>query len=535
MVLPMTAFGSEEMMRAAVIRTELLELTTEIVNLNKYRDYYTGAQKLAFGTEKFKERFGSVFEGFRDNWCEVVVDATADKLEMTGIQIGRTKDDIEAHRPMSERVWETLLDNDIDDQQTDIHAATMIEGRTTAILWPDEDLGFAFDWNPAQLVRVRYDEENPKKISWATKRWRDPVGKVYVTYYTPDFVWKYTDTEGADAATKSDQQLSPMDMVPEEGSTGSLVPRRVPGEDWPLKNPFSPEVPVIEFTNKNGMSALSDVIPMQDAINYIWIQMMVAGEYMAHPQRVITTRQQEPSGGWHNDPGRMWHLEPMVDPDGKVYMPNIDAFPTMDPSIYIKIIDKMVEDLANTTKTPMRMFRESDRGGRGDAPSGESLKVEDKPLLDKVKRLTTRLGNRWYRVVKLGTQALMENPKFASELEAPSGFDIDKLPRGEVQWLDQRLEYRTAALADAQKMIAIGMPMKMAWEEAGFTPEEIEEAEGLLEEQKELEFDEEEKRAKMQAEHKPEPAGFGGGTGGAAGGKPAGKPAPKPGKKPPPK
>ncbi len=509
MTLPITFSGQEGIQRQAAIRTELLELTKEIEALNKFRAYYTGEQKLSFGTERFIEQFGSAFEGFRDNWCEVVVDATADKLGMTGIRIGRTEDDIVAYQEMSESVWEVFLNNDIDDQQTDIHAATLIEGRTTAIIWPDPDLGFTFDWNPAQLVRVRYSEEDPKKMAWAVKRWRDPMGTTYVTYYTPDFVWKYIDMEGD--ITKSDKQLSPIDQIPDNVGTGSLRPRDVPGEDWPLVNPFG-EVPVIEFTNKNGLSALSDVIPMQDAVNYEWIKMMVAGEFQAVPQRVITTKEKAPVGGWHNDPGRIWHLQPMVDADGNLHMPQIDAFPTFDPSIFIKIIDKMLEDIANTTKTPMRMFRESDRGGRGDAPSGESLKVEDKPLLDKVKRLTVRLGNRWYKAVQLGVMALRENPAFDLTDPKPN----EPIPLGEVQWLDQRLEYRGAALADATAMINIGIPRKAAWQEAGFTPDEIDKFEKQLEEQEQADFELAEKEAKMQAAANPKPAPGSSGSGGGS-------------------
>lgn len=486
---------------------ELLELAKEIEAMNKYRDYYTGVQKLAFGTERFIEQFGSAFEGFRDNWCEVVVDATADKLGMTGIRIGRTKDDIAAYHDMSEAVWEALLNNDIDDQQTDIHAATLIEGRTTAIIWPDDELGFKFDWNPAQLVRVRYDEEDPKRIAWAVKRWRDPVGTVYVTYYTPDWVWKYIDQDGDDPGTRSDKVTSPIDQVPDNLGTSSLRPRDVPGEDWPLANPFG-EVPVIEFSNKNGMSALSDVVPMQDAVNYEWIKLMVSGEFQATPQRVITTKEKAPAGGWHNDPGRIWHLQPMIDADGKMHMPTVDAFPAFDPSVFIKIIDKMLEDIANTTKTPMRMFRESDRGGRGDAPSGESLKVEDKPLLDKVKRLTVRLGNRWYKAVQLGTMALRENPNFTFEDPNPS----EPIPLGEVQWLDQRLEYRAAALADALSMINIGIPRKAAWEEAGFTPDEIKKFEEQLKEQEQADLASAKAEAEMQAAANPSPAPGGGGS-----------------------
>jgi len=486
--------------REAIIRTELQALAEEQEDLDTYRDYYSGEQKLRFGTTAFQERFGSTFEGFRDNWCKVVVDAVADKMEVTGIRVGQELEEIEKYQALSKGVWKVCLDNDIDDKQASLHEGVLVEGRGALILWPDAKRGFTLHWNPAQVIRVRYSDEDPNQALWAVKRWVTSTGAVLVTLYTPDYLYKYTEYEGQRAETQSNTYRTPIHTIPELGSSGSLMPRRINGEEWPLSNPLG-VVPVVEFLNGDGRSDIADVVPMQDAINYTWMQMMTAGEFMAVPQRVMVTKQREPVGGWHNDPGRIWHLEPMTDQEGRLINPTWGAFEAYDPTRYIQVIQEGLKHIANTSKTPMRLFEESERGGRGDAPSGESLKVEDKPLLDKVRKLSTRLGNRWYQIVRMGALALAQNPTFRADLALPGiPESVDDFPSGEVIWRDIRLEYRSAAIADGTAMLALGLPKKFIWREIGLSEEELVQVEEWAEEEKEEAEEEAQQELEAQVE-----------------------------------
>ncbi len=503
MALPFpTTDSGGEATREAIIRTELTNLTSENVDLATYRDYYEGIQKISYGTTKFQERFGSAFAGFRDNWCGVVCDAIADKLEVVGLQIGRGEDERKAWADTGKALWELMLDQDLDDKQEDLHTGVFVEGRSTAIVWPDPEHGFTLHWNPAQIVRVRYNDDNPDIVDWAVKRWQTPTGAIYVTYYTPTAVYKYIEAQGETPATRSDAQHSPVDQIPTNGGTGGLIKREVRGEEWPLANPLG-VVPVIEFANKGARSELADVVPMQDSLNYMIEQMFVAGEFMAVPQRAVVTKQSEPVGGWINSAGVVWHFDPMVDSDGRFSMPMFHSFPAADPTPYIKIVEMFLQHIAFTTKTPLRYFFQSDRGGRGDAPSGESLKVEDKPLLDKVRKRAVSLGNRWYQLLGMVNKAVLLNP--AKRVEIPYPGETTELPRGEMLWRDQRLEYRSAALADGAAMIACGLPKRFVWRQLGLTPDEYELAEELYEQEQEELVEKAREQAEMQAELAPEP------------------------------
>ncbi len=128
----------------------------------------------------------------------------------------------------------------------------------------------------------------------------------------------------------------------------------------------------------------------------------------------------------------------------------------------MKLIETMLQHVAQTSKTPTRYFYQSDRGGRGDAPSGESLKVEDQPLLDKIEARQKRYGNSWYRVARLVARAAARN------------FQVD-FPIGEPVWKDPQSEYRSVLLEQALQMSELGIPLRFIVKHLGFSREETEE------------------------------------------------------------
>jgi hypothetical protein len=472
---------SDEAIRQAIIARELRMMSQEYSDLQKPRSYYDGEQTLVYATEKFIEQFGTQFKGFRDNWMRVVIDTMTDKMELQGIHIGPPG---ERDPNLSSLLWSQFLRNDIDELQSDIWEGATIEGHTSLIIWPDGKGGVKIDWNPAQLVRVRYSDDDPKVPAYATKRWITPDGSTFVTFYTPTAIYKYVEKEGRGEAQQSDQVKSPLDTVPETGSTNILTPR---SDDYILANPLK-RVPVIEFPNKNWRSELIDHMPQQDAVNYILQQQMVAAEFGAFKQRVVITSQAEPTGGWKASPGYIWALKPIFNPDGTVTIPQFGSFDATDPASYTQIVNMYLQHMALTSKTPVRAFFESDRGGRGDAASGESLKVEDKPLNDKVMRRQRILGNRAYTAIRLISDILPDTPAF------------DDLPIGEPIWKDPRAEYRMALLEEALKLKELGLPRKYIFKHLGLTQEEQDEVEKWIEEDQQEALEQQEEQAAMMAE-----------------------------------
>lgn len=474
MTLPNDYAGTDERIDAetsqAILRSETQLLATELPTLNKYRDYYEGDQILAYGTERFVDEFGAAFEGLVSNWCAPVVDAVLDKMGVIGVNIPGNED-------LSKAVWEALRANDLDEEQEELHEGVLVESRAYAIIWPDPELGVRFDFQPAQTTTLKYADDDDRVPVWAMKRWKTSSGMVRYNLYFADRIEKWRGTD-----EQSDKNFIP-NALPNAGIERYIVP----GEPWPLRNPFG-QVPVVEFTNRKG-SEIKGVIPQQDGVNYLLTSAFGAAEFNALKQRVMMGNFSEPEGGWQNTPGRVWHLPYALDADGKPIDSRIGEFSQTDLDPYRALVEMTLQHIALTTKTPVRMFFQSDRGGRGDAPSGESLRVEDQPLIDKVQGKQARLGNSWYRVIRLAAKAVTGN----------YGLTI---PPGEVIWQDPQADYRSALLDDALKMKELGMPYEFIVTKLGLNPDEVQLLQETGEEipaQVEAEMEAEERRAEQAA------------------------------------
>jgi hypothetical protein len=90
--------------------------------------YYDGAHNLAFAGEKFLEAFGGLFRAFADNWCEVVVDAAEERLNVDGFRIGSDpKGDTDA--------WDIWQANEMDAQSQLAHQEALVAGAAYAVVW----------------------------------------------------------------------------------------------------------------------------------------------------------------------------------------------------------------------------------------------------------------------------------------------------------------------------------------------------------------------------------------------------------------
>jgi len=474
-MLTMPADDNQSITREAVLRSELKALTEEQVAMDKYRSYFDGEQPLVYSTDLFHEVFGDAFEGFKDNWMKVIINACNSRIRLMNFHFENDEGS-----ELAKQIWDVLRLNEIDVQQRDLHEGTMVESRGFIIVWPDPDLGAIVDWQPGQLCRVFYDPDRRTQALWAVKRWLTDHGDIYVTFYTPDFVYKFRDTSaGKQRSDKSHSSSSALKEIPDVGWFGNLEEREISGEEWPLPNPFG-RVPLVEFNNTSYKSDLEDAIPQQDALNKTLLDMMVTGEFQAFKQRLIETMSAEPEGGWRAGAGEVWAMRPSFDADGKHIPTQIHTFETSDPSTYMRPIEMWLQHMALTSSTPVRYFMQSDRGGRGDSPSGDSLLVDDKPLNDKVEEKQLRWGNRWMEVARLIAAALEEEDPYTLV--------------GDAVWQDPRHDFILSKLKEGQAMIEIGIPIEFVVTKIGLTPDEEIEVLRLVEEAKK------EQEAKEQAE-----------------------------------
>lgn len=401
----------------------------------RYEAYYEGRHRLAFATSKFREAFGNLFSAFADNWCQVVVDASVERLEVQGFRFSQ---DAEA----DDEAWRIWQWNQLDADSGMAHETAVATGAAYLLVSPSDDPATPMITveHPAEMIVASAPGERRTRQA-ALKIWKDEEGFAMATLYLPDGLFKWRSREKDDGGKQVD-----------------WVDR--PDEPTMTDNPLG-VVPVVPLLNRptmrgDGRSDLQSVIPEQDAVNKLVADMLVASEFAAYRQR------------WASG------IEVPIDPEtGKPIRKIFDAandrmfttanedakfgsFDATDLSNYVSGIEMIIQHIAAQTRTPPHYLL----GQSGSFPSGESLKATETGLVAKVKRKMVNFGESYEEAMRLAFQLIGDTEKAAAE-------------SAETIWRDP--ESRTEGeLVDALvKMSTLGVPNEALWERWGASPQQI--------------------------------------------------------------
>jgi hypothetical protein len=199
------------------------ELTARQVTLQRLQDYHDGKHRLAFSSEKFRQSFGGMFSAFADNWCQLVVDAVEERLNVEGFRHGTD--------PNADKdAWAIWQRNGLDADSQLAHSESLIKGDSYAIVWADDEGQPKVTIESPRDVIVSYKHGDRKCRKAALKRWQDDDG-YRATLFTDDFIYKYKKNDKAN---------------------GEWVPHIDPNEPWPLVNPLG-VVPVVALVNRASL------------------------------------------------------------------------------------------------------------------------------------------------------------------------------------------------------------------------------------------------------------------------------------------
>lgn len=404
-----------------------------------YQDYYDGQHRVAFATKKWTDAFGATFRQFADNLCPAVVDAVADKLTLVGFGVE------EGQESIADEAWNLWKANRMDRRAGEVHVEALTNGDSYLIVWPDDDNIVRFYPQCADLMTVKYDEENPQWILWAAKAWLTDEERLRLTVYYPDRIEKYITPPGK--GVKS--------VIPEK--FGDYIRYDVGNESWPLENPYD-QVPVFHFANNArtgqfGRSELADVIPLQDALNKCVMDGLVAQEFLGFPQRWATGLDVpiDPDTGKAIPPfeaaaDRLWTT---AHPDVK-----FGQFEPADIELYDKAAENKRLEIARVSHTPGHYIVPNS----GDWPSGEALKTAEAPFTAKVLDRQLAYGNVWEDVLRLALKMDERTDEFRL-----TALWKDPAPRSEKDFAE------VAVIKNE-----LGVPKTQIQEEWGYAPEEIE-------------------------------------------------------------
>lgn len=423
------------------INCALLDFRTRRPDYELYEDYFDGKHRMAFATEKFRTAFGHLFATFADNVCPAIVEPVADRLEVKGFTVE------DGPEQAADAAWDIWQGNRMDQRSGEVHLEALRAGDAYVIVWPDGTPGR--DNEPiiypqqAKTITVAYDAEAVDQINWAAKAWATEDRYVRLNMYYADRIEKY----------RSKHPRLGL-LFPDKAD--AFEPFQIEGEQWPQPNPYG-QVPVFHFPNnsdigKFGRSELQNVIPLQDAKNKTKMDMMVAMEFRALPQRYATgieVRYDEETGlpipPWDAGADR---IIVSSNPDAK-----FGEFSASDISQFTTVDAMWNMDIARVSRTPTHYLMAM----TGNWPSGESLKTAEAPFVAKVRDRQMVFGNVW-------ESAMMFANKIANAPEARlSATWNDPSPRSDRDHIEQLV----------RKHLELGIPRHQVWREAGYSDDQV--------------------------------------------------------------
>lgn len=446
------------------------DLTRRAPALQTRRDYYEGRHRPTVPEGRTLSRLMTdLLRDLSDNVCDDVVDEPVDRLGIIGwhstlAEAAEVEDDEEeAAREVQEDVlgdratewWEA---NRGDSRLRDLLRGMFRAGDGFAIVQPSATGWSRWHTQDAEQVGVRYSEDDPDVIEVAYKIRR--VGKRWVCtlYYNPI---------PDDAADEADALGTPwIERYATKGSTSEgAMPTGIKtwepvgandGLGAPMETLEGERIPLFHVPNdevaRYGRSVLTDVIPLQDALNKAWADLLVGMESVALPQRWGTgiQAQFDPATGEELALFKTG-VERMLRTGSKDA--TFGQFPGEDMRQFLEIITAMRAEIGRKGYLP----HYSVNPAAGDAPSGISLLVIEGR---QVKRAMTAQRDVGHLLRELAAYCLTLDgtPCVASDLV--------------IDWAPVETRDMKALLEELLLKMELGVPKETLMVEAGYTPGE---------------------------------------------------------------
>ncbi|GAA2294022.1 hypothetical protein GCM10010149_47450 [Nonomuraea roseoviolacea subsp. roseoviolacea] len=406
------------------------ELANQSATARHYDDYYEGRHQLSFAAAKFREAFGPMFEStWADNFASLVVDSVAERLQVDGF---RFTDDPEADADALD-IWQR---NGLDADSDAAHTDALVTGGSFVTVWGDSEGKPVIVPESAHEMVVSYVPGSRKVIRAALKKIDDEWGDTHATLWLPNRVYASTYTTGREDWDDFTEAPNPLNRVP--------------------------VVPLLNRPRLNGkaVSELKRIIPLQDAVNKVMVDALIASEMGAFPMRwAVGLPLEEDENGKPKPPPFEVALDKMIhseDPETQ-----FGQFAVADLSNYVRLIEAIIQHIASVSRLPVHyMLQQS-----GQPPSGANIKSAEAGLVAKVKQRQRTYGEAWESVMRLAF-AVLDDPRQDAH-------------QAETIWRDA--EYRSEAehIDALLKLKTLGVPQRQLWQDAGYSPAQIERFEAM--------------------------------------------------------
>lgn len=240
-----------------VLNTLLQTLDAPTARFTELDRYYAGDQALAFLSPEASKALGNRMTRISANIPRLAVTSLAERLRVIGFSRDGQPD---------AQLWTDWISNDLDQTSTVAHREALTLGASYVIVWADPSGAPSVSVESARQVAVLRDP-GTRRITAALKRWETGTTTEAVLYE-------------ADKITRLRAQ-----------HTGAVTFGQFATVEV-LENPLG-MVPVVALRNSDrllddGVSEMTDLIPLVDALNKLLADMMVSSEFFARPRRWAT-------------------------------------------------------------------------------------------------------------------------------------------------------------------------------------------------------------------------------------------------------
>lgn len=380
----------------------------------KAREYYDGihASQLTARLREFLNVYGE--NHFTVNYCPMVVNAKADRLKVSAFE---SEDDAQ-----NDILWRWWRRNRMDRKQNIVHRQAVRDGDTFVLVEWDEEADMPrFYIEPAFAgdgVMVYYSEERRDEIEFASKHWRVQYGKHAgkmrrLNLYYPNRIEKYVshDEIGAGMWRPYVTGDAPPDAI-QPGMLGEAAVHWFTADGTENGTPLG--VPVVHFKHNDtgegyGTSHLANVMPVQDTVNKMMIDLLAASDAAGFSLLVGygTTAWTDTKVG----PGA---VAAVSKPPTEA---KLERLAGDNPVNLLNVYNALVMEIARISGTPISYFQLS-----GQVAAEGTLKQQEVALISQVQKSQTDFGNGWEDCMQIARR--MHNA-FSTEAELDTDAIID--------------------------------------------------------------------------------------------------------------
>ncbi|WP_406226378.1 phage portal protein [Streptomyces albidoflavus] len=406
------------------------KLKLRAARVARWSKLYDGQAPLKFASPEFQTQTGGLFEGFSDNWCQVVPDATVERLVPVGFRAESGE--------LDNAAWRAWRRNECDVDVSLALLDALITGRAFGLVWrPGAETEISF--HDVDQAIVEYVPGKRRVRRAGLLLWND--GELdRATLFYPDSVHKFRRKGSGPWATESVSR-NPMGVVPLVALENRARLRGKP------------------------VSEIAVVAPMQDAVNTLWAHTLTASDDLAAPARAVLGMDR-PTREILDDEGEVIGEEdlPIADFRRRKLLwleregASIAEFSAADLANYTRVIEVAVRHIAAQTRTPPSYLT-----GEMINVSADALVASEAGLVAKVTERQRFFGSALREIMRLEAIAAGE-PERAAALALGSVVWRDPQFRSEAQYADALVKYK-----------AIGVPDEALWARMpDTTAEEIE-------------------------------------------------------------